>query len=217
MIETKAIEASDLMLATRERRVFSREGWWFELKYDGFRCLVRKSHDRVDLVSRQGKLLNRSFPEIVDAVSAVPGSFVWDTELTVDEPDGRSSFERLQQRARTSVLTRVRAAALKDPARLYVFDMLANGKRDLRPLALGERKVHLRETFENTNRLVYVVGTADAGEWVFEQVKLHDFEGMVAKRSSAPYRAGRTRDWLKIKYEGYSRPAALGFGTARQL
>jgi bifunctional non-homologous end joining protein LigD len=72
--------------------------------------------------------------------------------------------------------------------------------------------IYLRGSFDNTPQLVYVVGIAGAGAWVFEQVELHDFEGMVAKWLDSPYQRGRSRDWLKIKYAAYSRPEALGFG-----
>lgn len=208
------IDAADLMLATLQRAPFSREDWLFELKYDGFRCLVRKVGSRVELISRQGNIMNRSFPDVVAAVERVPGNFVWDAELTVDEPTGQSSFERLQIRARTSVATRVRAAMKLHPARLYVFDMLADGGRDIRKLPLVERKEVLRESFENTAVLVYVTGIVAAGAWVFDQVKAHDFEGMVGKRLDAPYQRGRSRDWLKVKLANYSRPAALGRGRA---
>jgi bifunctional non-homologous end joining protein LigD len=166
----------------------------------------------VDLISRQGNLVNQSFPDIVAAVAGVPGDFIWDAELTVDEPTGQSSFERLQKRARTSVASRVRAAMREHPARLYVFEMLAAGEKDIRHLPLIERKQMLRDSFDNTPQLVYVVGIAGAGSWVFEQVELHDFEGMLAKRLESTYQRGRSRDWLKIKYANYSRPAALGFG-----
>ncbi|MFP4891209.1 DNA ligase [Paraburkholderia sp. EG304] len=209
------IEAADLMLATRYARPFSREGWLFELKYDGYRCLVRKRAGTVALISRQGNLLNPSFPEIAAAVAAVRGDFVWDAELTVDEDNGRPSFERLQKRARTSVALRVRAAMREHPARLYVFDALARDETDLRQLPLVERKVVLRESFQDRGSLVYVSGIVAAGEWVFEQVRALDLEGMVGKRLDAPYRRGRSREWLKIKYEGYSRPEALGFGRTR--
>jgi bifunctional non-homologous end joining protein LigD len=208
------IDAADLMLATLQRAPFSREDWLFELKYDGFRCLVRKVGARVDLISRQGNLMNRSFPDVVAAVERVSGNFVWDAELTVDEPTGQSSFERLQIRARTSVAANVRVAMRLHPARLYVFDMLADGERDIRQLPLVERKGVLRDSFENTAVLVYVTGIVAAGAWVFEQVKAHDFEGMVGKRLDAPYQRGRSRDWLKVKFADYSRPAALGWGRA---
>ncbi|CAB3758688.1 DNA ligase [Paraburkholderia humisilvae] len=206
------IEAGDLMLATLTRAPFSREGWIFELKYDGYRCLARKAGERVDLISRNGSVMNRSFPDIVDAVASVPGDFVWDAELTVDEPTGQSSFERLQLRARTSVEMRVRAALRQHPARLYVFDALAAGNHDLRSRPLVDRKELLRDSFENTSVLVYVTGIATAGDWVFEQAQALDFEGMVAKRLDSTYQRGRSNDWLKVKFAGYSRPAALGWG-----
>jgi bifunctional non-homologous end joining protein LigD len=208
------IDAKELMLATLARAPFSREGWIFELKYDGFRCLVRKVDERVELLTRQGNSLNRSFPDIVAAVASVPGDFIWDAELTVDEPTGQSSFERLQIRARTTVGVRVAMAA--HPARLYVFDMLAAGEKDLRPLPLVERKDILRDSFANTAKLIYTTGIVTAGAWVFEQVKLHDFEGMVAKRLDSTYQRGRSRDWIKIKHAEYSRSAALGFGRSKR-
>lgn len=69
----KPIESTDLMLATLRRAPFWLEGWIFEWKYDGFRCLVRKQGGQVDLISRSGNSLNRSFPDIAAAVAQVPG------------------------------------------------------------------------------------------------------------------------------------------------
>nr|WP_238327687.1 hypothetical protein [Paraburkholderia mimosarum] len=122
----------------------------------------------------------------------------------------------LQTRARTSVDMRVRASMRQHPARLYVFDILVYGETDIRQLPLVERKEILRASFENTGLLVYVTGIVAAGDWVFEQVKALDLEGMVGKRLAAPYQAGRSREWLKIKFAEYSRPAALGFGRTRE-
>jgi bifunctional non-homologous end joining protein LigD len=209
------IEAADLMLATLRATPFSSEGWIFELKYDGFRALVRKDGLRVDLISRQGNLMNRSFPDVVAAVGKVPGNFIWDAELTVDEPNGESSFERLQTRARTTVPMRVRAAAAEHPARLYVFDILAKGKRDVRKLPLQKRKEILRDSFENSGALVYVIGVPTVGGWVFEQAQKNRFEGMLAKRLDSTYERGRSNAWLKIKDQNYHRAEALGFGRSR--
>jgi bifunctional non-homologous end joining protein LigD len=130
-------------------------------------------------------LLNRSFPDIVEALSQVQGRFVWGAELTVDEHNGRSSFERLQRRAVTSLRYRVAAAAREDPARLYVFDMLSDDGSDIRHLPLEERKDVLRASFENTSRVIYVTGIVGAGVWVFSQVQALDLEGMIAKWASA--------------------------------
>jgi len=86
------------------------------------------------------------------------------------------------------------------------------GAQGLGDLRLVDRKQMLRDSFENTPELVYVVGIAGAGSWVFEQAELHDFERMAAERLDASYQCGRSRDWLKIRYADYSCPAALGFG-----
>lgn len=205
------IGAADLMLSTLRREPFSNTGWWFEWKYDGFRLLVCKHGDSVELLSRPGNSLNRAFPELVDAIARVDGSFVWDCELTTGAARGSEAFERVLSRACMSVAPRIRAAAGRYPARACVFDILAIGKRDLRGLPMRERKLILRDTFEDTPHLLYATGVPDAGELVFEQVVQHDFEGMVAKRLDAPYRRGRSNDWVKVKNQAYSRKAALGF------
>jgi bifunctional non-homologous end joining protein LigD len=211
------IDAADLMLATLAKRPFSEKGWLYELKYDGYRCLVRKAASgNVDLVSRAGNRLNSSFPDVVEAVAAMHGDFVVDAELTVDDAAGRSSFDRLRKRAATKTPRNVRAAMIEHPARLYLFDALSIGSGDLRALALEERKEHLRGLFDDTRTLIYASGVPMAGEWVFEQVKSLCFEGMVAKRLSSPYSRGRSLHWLKIKNPDYDRPAALGFGHTKK-
>jgi bifunctional non-homologous end joining protein LigD len=206
------IDASDLMLATLHGRPFSDPDWLFELKYDGFRCLVVKAGEDVKLWSRNGNLFNGSFPEVVQAVESVSGDFVWDAELTVDDDTGRSSFDRLRQRAVTKTPKNVRAAAKTDPARLYVFDALSIDGADIRGMPLTERKLKLRKSFDNTDTLIYASGIEDEGKLVFEHVEELGLEGMVAKRMDSPYQRGRSRDWLKIKFQGYGRPAALGWG-----
>jgi bifunctional non-homologous end joining protein LigD len=64
--------------------------------------------------------------------------------------------------------------------------------------------------------LIVASGIVGAGQWVFEQAKARDLEGIVAKRLASPYQRGRSRDWLKIKYADYGRPAALGWGRAQK-
>jgi hypothetical protein len=75
---------------------------------------------------------------------------------------------------------------------------------------LVKRKAFLRDSFEDTSSPVLTNGIIGAGEWVWEQVELHGFEGMIAKRLDSFYERGRTSQWQKIKYAGYGRPAALG-------
>ena len=194
------------MVATLRRHPFADPSWLFEWKYDGFRCLVRKAGERIDLLSRDGNLLNGSFPEVVHAVGAVPGDFVWDAELAVGSGRG-AEFGLLHQRAKTISPRNVPAAVRRCPARLYVFDMLAN-KRDLRDLPLIERKAILRDSFEDSATLSFTSGIIGDGITVFKLVQEHGFEGMVAKRMASIYQKGRSRDWYKIKWAGYSRKEA---------
>jgi bifunctional non-homologous end joining protein LigD len=205
------IEAADLMHATLQKRPFSSHDWLFEWKFDGFRCLVRKHGDHVDLISREGKPFNLSFPDVVKAISAVPGDFVLDAELAVGAGRG-GDFGLLQQRAKTISPRSIPSAVRKCPARLYVFDMLMRGTLDIRDRPLIERKSMLRDSFDDKPTLVYATHVETVGELVFEQALLLDFEGMVCKRKDSLYVRGRSLNWIKVKNADYSRPAALGFG-----
>lgn len=195
-----AIEPSDLMHPTRRKRPFSDPEWIFECKYEGYRCLIRKRGKRVDLLTHDGDCLTPDFPDILNAVNSVPGDFVWDGALTVDDTRGVPSLRLLQIRVRAP--TDVHNAVRPNPARLYLFDMLATRKRDLRELPLIDRKRYLRDAFDDTDRLLFSKGIVGAGEWVFEQAKHYGFGGMVGKRLISPYRRGRSRDWVKIGDSG---------------
>ncbi|MDR5806546.1 DNA ligase [Caballeronia sp. LZ001] len=203
-----SLDGADLMHGTLAPGPFSREGWIFEVKYDGYRALVRKIGGSVDLISRNGKSLNEHFPEVVAAVKAIPGSFSWDAELTVNDGTGRTSLERLQRRTRNRHPMSLHAAATEDSARLYVFDMLAWGHHDMRRMRLFDRKAMLRESFADTMVIVYVDGIEEQGELAFERAARLDLEGVMAKRLKAPYSAGYTRDWLKVKNPNYGRATA---------
>ncbi|MFP3637576.1 DNA ligase [Paraburkholderia sp. SIMBA_054] len=214
MERERLFDPTDLMHPTLRRRPFSDADWLFEWKLDGFRCLVEKLGDQVSLTSRQGKPFNRSFPEIVEAVAAVPGDFVWDSELAIGDARGTTPFSQLLTRSVTTSARNIPSAARRHPSRIFVFDAIRSGKRDLRGLPLTERKAHLRDAFDDTPMLVYVTDVEGVGELVFDQVKIYDFEGMVAKRKASKYTRGRSLNWIKIKNADYSRRAALGFGRA---
>ena len=93
-----SITHQDLMLATPAREPFSRPGWLFELKYDGFRIMGVREADRARLITRRGIDLSRSFPELVIALEALPQAVI-DGELVLLDSEGRPSFEKLFRRA----------------------------------------------------------------------------------------------------------------------
>src|SRR5713101_2066009 len=118
-------ETVELMLAETADRPFSRPGWVFELKLDGYRILAAKSGPLVRLLSRNGNDLAASFPEVVRAVSALPFERVLlDGEIVTPDDAGRPSFQRLQGRARLRRSLDVRRAAIETPATFYAFDLL---------------------------------------------------------------------------------------------
>jgi bifunctional non-homologous end joining protein LigD len=95
------ITRSELMLATPAKAPFAAQGWIFELKYDGFRCLTTKRSNRKKLESRRGRDMAASFPEVVDALRAMPRDFVIDGELVIcDERGCQEEFHYHHRRVR---------------------------------------------------------------------------------------------------------------------
>src|SRR5687768_4831109 len=99
--------------------------WWFEPKWDGFRCLAFRAGDAVELRAKSGKPLHRFFPEVADYLrAAAPERFVLDGELVIDTPQGLA-FDALQMRLHPAE-SRIRKLAAETPARLVLFDCLVS-------------------------------------------------------------------------------------------
>lgn len=179
---------------------FDHRDWVFELKYDGYRMLAYHTDDGVRLLSRNGRVLNPAFPEVVRAVACLPyPGLVIDGEIVVHDAGGRPSFSALQQRAALAGALEVAAAARHRPATLYAFDLLAAAGRDLRGLPLIRRKRLLREVLPSTGVLRYSEHVARQGLATYDTARRLGLEGIVAKRASAPYRGGRSKDWIKVR------------------
>ena len=176
------------------------EGWWFEPKWDGFRCLAFRDGDRVRLQAKSGKPLDRFFPEVVAMLRELPASrFIVDGEL-LGRSEGRFSFESLQMRLHPSA-SRIERLSRETPATLTLFDMLLSpGGDDLRQQPLKVRRQALQvfaASIPEGAALSVTPGTADrreAQDWL-EDRKL---EGVVAKRLDGPYLEGE-RAMVKVK------------------
>jgi ATP-dependent DNA ligase len=175
------------------------DGWWFEPKWDGFRCLARREGDAVELQAKSGKPLARYFPEIVEPVRAIRGDgFVVDGEILIAGAKGYS-FEDLQLRLHPSE-SRIGKLAAATPALLMLFDMLRADGDDLTALPLRERRRRLEAFMKTLPKGLPISlsnGTADrdlAQRWL----DAGDTEGIVAKRLDEPYRPGE-RAMTKIK------------------
>ncbi len=214
----------ELMLAESRDKPFTKQGWLFELKLDGFRFLASRENGQGKLTTRNGHDLTHAFPEVARSLTALPyGDLVLDGELVVPDDAGRPSFQRLQERARFSRATDIARGSVEQPASMFLFDLLAAEGYDARALPLVERKRLLKRVVPEVGALRYLDHFETDGEAVFEQVTKMGLEGVVAKKADAPYRAGRSPTWLKIRAErtedfvvvGFTRPkgARAGFGA----
>ena len=188
------------MEARSAERLPDGAGWWFEPKWDGFRCLALRDGGDVVLQAKSGKPLGRYFPEVVELLRGLaPDPFIIDGELLVRSA-GRFSFEALQMRLHPSE-TRIRRLAGETPASLALFDMLlAPSGEDLRTRPLSARRRALEAFVASvppTPALFLTPGTADrplARTWVDGG----NLEGVVAKRWDGPYLEG-DRAMVKVK------------------
>ena len=212
------------MLAETREQPFSKPGWLFELKLDGYRVRAGREAGDARLVTRNGHDIAPSFPEISRALTALPyDGYIFDGELVVPDEAGRPSFQRLQNRAKVARALEVRRAAVDAPAVLYLFDLLAFEGYDLRPLPLEQRKALLEQIVPRVGPIKYLTHFEKDGEALYEQVVKMGLEGIVAKKADAPYRAGRSPNWLKIRADrvddfvvvGFTRPkgSRSGFGA----
>jgi len=217
-------ERLGLMLAQTSDGPFTKKGWLFELKYDGYR-LVAAAREGVPLLRyRRGQIVTDRFPEIAGALGRLPfASIVLDGELVVLDGEGRPRFQLLQQRVGIKGRRDVERAAVALPATLFAFDLLGLEGYDLRPLPLATRKEILREILPLSGPVRYADHIAQRGEEMFRQVGAMGLEGIMGKKADAPYREGRHAEWLKIRADrtgdfaivGYSAPkrARAGFGA----
>nr|WP_114201940.1 ATP-dependent DNA ligase [Janibacter anophelis] len=193
-------------------------GYSYEPKWDGFRCIVRKDGDDVELVSRGKKPLTRYFPELVEAIREhLPGSAVVDGEVVVrsGEPGAqRLDWEALGQRIHPAQ-SRITKLSQETPAEFIAFDLLAVGDEDVTGSPFAERRERLETLFASMAKgaplhLTRVTRDADeAGDW-FTRFEGAGLDGVVAKALASPYSPGK-RTMLKIKHKRTAEAVVTGY------
>jgi DNA ligase D-like protein (predicted ligase) len=183
------------MKAVLTDHAFSDPEWVFERKLDGIRCGALRVGGRVRLFSRSGQTLNRTYPELVEALEGDDDVLI-DGEIVAFEGSA-TSFERLQRRMQIHDPGEAKRSGVA--VYYYVFDLLQLGDRDVRTLPLLERKALLRRAVAFGGRLRFTAHRRGDGEKMFASACERGWEGLIAKRADSPYRATRSRDWLKIK------------------
>jgi bifunctional non-homologous end joining protein LigD len=202
----------EVMQAEPSDSAFTKDGWIFELKLDGYRLLASKSGSEALLLTRNGNDYTEVFPDIARAVKALPvDDCIIDGEVVVCDEKGLPSFARLQKRGRLTSPIEVKRAAVEHPALFYVFDFIAYGDLDLRPLPLIERKEFLAEVVPKLGPVRTLDHIEREGEAFLEQVAALGLEGVIAKKADEPYRKGRSKCWLKIKREKTDDFVIVGF------
>lgn len=190
------------MLARLVRELPEQEGYLFEPKWDGFRCLASRAGEEIELQSRHGRPLGRYFPELVAALAAV-GSDPWtiDGEIVL-AVDGRFDFQALMGRLHPAE-SRVRELAARFPASLVAFDLPEVDGKSLCDLGFGERRRRLESLLEDADPPLFLTPATDdrrlAARWL-EEFHGGGIDGVVAKHRDLPYKPG-ARAMLKVKHE----------------
>jgi bifunctional non-homologous end joining protein LigD len=200
-VARKPVPSYKPMLATKWEKPFSRDGWLFEIKYDGVRALITVDNGSVSVTGRSGRDETARYPEAQRIPRFLRAkSAVLDAEVVSLDADGRSSFERLQGRINSSNGRDIERAMQTTPASFACFDILRLDGKDLTSLPLRIRKKTLRDVIEDGGPLLFADHVEREGEALLQLARDRELEGIVAKSADSTYHPGiRSRDWLKIK------------------
>ena len=187
-------------LATLAEKPFSDPEWLFEIKWDGVRTLARIEGHQLKLWSRSQREITREYPEMAVLPNYMNGHDVWlDGEIVALDEDGRSDFQQLQQRF--SVQSPSAELMRKVPVVYYIFDILYCDGHDLRKVPLIERKKLLKRILDTDSLVRYSDHEVEKGRELYELARDRGLEGIVGKQIHAAYPEGRTRSWLKFKFD----------------
>ena len=180
-------------LATLVSTAPQGDEWLHELKFDGYRIGCRIDGRDISLISRNGKDWTDRFPEVRAAAAELPARRAFlDGEVAVLLPDGRTSFQALQN---------VFSGGDRGNLVYFVFDLLHLDGEDVTLLPLERRKARLAELLrpQERKRIRYSEHVVGHGPEFLARVCRMGLEGIVSKRTDAPYRSGPSKAWLKVK------------------
>lgn len=176
--------------------------WCHQLKWDGVRMIARIQSRNVTLYTKNMRVVNDQFPELVGALKAdVTRDCVLDGEAVVVEANGkRPDFYAILKRIRLVRESAITVAARTLPATYAIFDLLSVDERDIRDQPFSERNARLHELIPDRHERLLVTDTFDNGQALWAWVEEHRWEGVVSKKVSGKYRTGKLhRDWHKTK------------------
>ena len=179
------------MLLLRTDSLPSGDAWLYELKLDGYRAIAFKRNGAVSLRSRNNHDFNARYPAVVEALKHLPDNTVVDGEIVAFDQEGRPSFNALQNYGAGSA-----------PVVYYVFDVMVLGGQDVRrePLVTRRRLLEKRVLPKLPEPVQYAAPLDAELPILIQSVKVHGFEGLVAKRRTSLYESGvRSGAWMKMR------------------
>jgi ATP-dependent DNA ligase len=200
------------MLAKLSRALPQAPGLLYEPKWDGFRCIVFRDGDEVELGSRNERPLTRYFPELLEPLRAMlPTKCVVDGEVVIAGEHGLE-FDALQLRIHPAA-SRVKMLSQEMPASFIAFDCLAVGDDDLRASPFSARRAALETALAHAHPPVHLTPITDnpevAADW-FDRFEGAGLDGVVAKTPTLPYRENE-RIMVKVKHERTAEFVVAGF------
>ena len=185
--------------------------WIYEVKWDGVRAICYIQNGEVRMVSRNGNVIGRQYPELSILPHRIQAqTAIVDGEIAALNERGVPSFELLQRRINVADASSVATLARHYPVVFYAFDLLYFDGRDLRGLPLTERKRLLKEVLKPNDVVRYSEHFTD-GKALFEAAKQQGVEGIIGKRTSSFYESRRTGDWVKYKVHSSDSFVLCGF------
>lgn len=196
---------------------FDSPDWSFEIKWDGVRALIYCQSQSLKITSRAGNSYLASFPDLHDVRGRLRAeSFIIDGELVVLDEEGIAHFDRIAPRLKVEDLKSVYSLARSRRAVLYVFDLLYLDGRDLRDVAWLERRRLLSEVLRPDHWVRLSECLPGEGTAIYNFIVQRGLEGVMAKKHSSPYFAGRSENWLKLKTRHSTDCVVVGYTAPRR-
>ncbi|MFQ9923804.1 MAG: DNA ligase [Beduini sp.] len=187
------------MLIADQSKPFDDPNYFYELKFDGIRCLAYITKDDVDLRNKRNKNITSLFPELLKLNLQVNSRCILDGEIIVMR-NGTPDFFEVQKRTLMTNPFKIKLQSSRLPATFVTYDIIYVGDKDLVDLSLEERKVILNQTVKENDRIAISKTVENHGVALFNLTKQQGLEGVVAKRKGSKYFYGkRSKDWIKFK------------------
>jgi bifunctional non-homologous end joining protein LigD len=189
----------------------SGKSWIYEVKWDGVRAICYIQDGHVRMVSRNGNVIDRQYPELSILPHHIKArTAIVDGEIAALNERGVPSFELLQRRINVADASSVALLSRHHPVVFYAFDLLYLDGRDLRGLPLTERKRLLKEVLKPSDVIRYSEHFTD-GAALLEAAKQQGVEGIVGKKASSFYESRRSGGWVKYKIHSSDSFLLCGF------